>query len=139
MKADHAAAVRRVAATLRRKGAIVQVQPAGSHVSLIVDGAFVGVRVASVCTLPHAVTVRGKRYTYTYDRLIWNLHTHGRRCGDVVAWVLVGPAQVYIVPAHAVRGKTVTLHLGRKRSRAAVMAYRDEWGVLVPAGRRRAA
>lgn len=133
----HATAVRRVAATLRRKGALVRIQPASSAVSLIVDGTFVGVRVATPHRLPHTVTVRGKRYRYTYTRLIWNLHTHARRCEGVAVWVLVAPGRVYVVPAHAVRGKTVTLHLGRKRSRAAVVAYRDEWGVLVPEGRRR--
>ena len=138
----HQLAVAVVARKLRRLGARVALVT-GSSVSLLCDGVPVGVRVATAMPAPHRVRVAGKLYRYVYRKLHFNLHAHAVKADTVQVWVLVGEVdgetRTYIVPADKLGGKTVQLLADTTSRRSLVSAYRDEWGVLVGAGRRRAA
>ncbi len=140
---EHTAAV---AAHLHDMGAhVIELQPYGTPVSLVVDGVPVGVRVATEAVRAHPVTVGGKWYpNYKYSQLKFNLHTHNRKTKGIAVWVLVGierggTVRTYVVPASKLKGKTATVHLGRVERHSLLLPYRDEWGCLVPVGRRRAA
>jgi len=89
---------------------------------------------------PHSVTHKGKRYTYRYARLGWNLHTHRQLLTHPDVWALlwVNHGTLYLVPA-AVVGSSKTVHLNsdhrRRWSGSKIERYANRFDLLPRAGK----
>ena len=124
----------------------------GNTVECCPSGPLVAIRVAHLMRRRHVVTVRDKRYTYSYPTWEFNCHVRGQRVVGADFWIFVAvdshddtglrsaSAQCWIVPASQVRSLTWSLHRGRRTTGARVGQYRDAWHLVQrPARRRRAA
>ena len=141
----HAQGVEYAINALRRRGCAVTRTDGTCAVTCLVNGLAVGVRVARTRVTKHPVTVGGRRYSYRYPILHWNLHVHGQKVHSPDVWLLVaiGPSprpRVFIVPADVV-GRTKTAQVldtpsARTSTRGRLRAYEGAWGILTAARRR---
>lgn len=147
----HARGVAYVVRQLRRRGCralpTIGLVGAGGVTFTVVapcgDRWSAAVRVARRRMVTHRVTVGGRRYSFNYPTLHWNLHVHGRRGCQPQVWVLVAigrPMRVFVVPAAVIGSTAKTMQLldtasagqhTRRRARARVRAYLDRWEVIV--------
>ena len=144
--AKHDLPKQRVAARLRRLGLSVRSANPNLGYDLLVDDHIrVSLRVAFPSKRRHRVTVAGRSYTYRYHSWHFNFHHHGEmrdRYTDFFVCVAVPPAaraarpETFVIPWERVRGKTFSLHAGRRRYAGQYARYRDAWGHAVDLSRR---
>jgi hypothetical protein len=143
--AKHEIPKQRVAARLRRMGLKVQlVTPNLAHDLLVEDQLRVALRVAFPGKRQHRVTVAGRSYRYRYDSWHFNFHHHGQmrvRYTDFFVCIAVSAggtsrSEVFVIPWEGVRGKTFSLHAGRRRYAGQYARYRDAWQSIQDASRR---
>jgi hypothetical protein len=143
--AKHELPKQRVAARLRRMGLTVRtVNPNLGYDLLVEDHLRVSLRVAFPSKRRHCVTAAGRVYQYRYDSWHFNFHHHGemrKRHTDfflciVVAAGRVARFEVYVIPWDGIRGKTFSLHAGRRAYAGQYARYREMWQPVCDAARR---
>jgi hypothetical protein len=143
--AKHDLPKQRVAARLRRLGLTVRSGNPNLGYDLVVDDHVrVSLRVAFPSRRRHRVTVAGRSYTYRYHSWHFNFHHHGEmgdRYTDFFVCVAV-PArgatrtETFVIPWDRIKGKTFSLHAGRRRYAGQYARFRDAWPLVVDASRR---
>lgn len=92
-----------------------------------------GIRVGRCVTRRHSQVIKGRRYTYEYQTVGFNCHSHGRlqRLPEVMVLVEWGPRpRCWVVPRRVLQGRyTVQIHKP-EGTRSIFAKYRDNWGVL---------
>jgi hypothetical protein len=146
--AKHELPKQRVAARVRRLGlAVRSVNSSLGHDLLVDDHLRVSLRVAFPSIRHHRVRVGGREYRYRYPSWHFNFHHHGEmkdRYADFFVCVAVPPAsasraaEIFVIPWEGLRGKTFSLHAGRRRYAGQYARYRDGWAQLVETVRREA-
>jgi hypothetical protein len=133
---------RRIAERLRRAGFAVRSVPSAAGYDLLVnDRVRVALRVAFPRRRNHQVTVRNRHYTYRYRSWHFNFHHHGKfgkRYADVFVCLTMHPRhpwreEAFILPWEAVRGKTFSLHEGRRHYKGQYAPYLNRWRTIAQA------
>ena len=135
----------RVAARLRRLGLTVSAADPNLGYDMVVDGHVrVTLRVAFPSMRQHRVTVQGRQYRYRYQSWHFNFHHHGEmreRYTDVFVCIAMpargrSNAETFILPWGEIRGKTFSLHAGRRRYAGQYAPMRDQWQLIEDAAHR---
>jgi hypothetical protein len=142
--AKHEFPKQRVAARLRRMGLTVRSGNPNLGYDLLVDGRLrISLRVAFPSKRRHCVTVAGRSYQYRYDSWHFNFHHHGvmhQRYTDFFVCTAVAAggtarSEVFVIPWERIRGKTFSLHAGRRRYAGQYAPYRSLWQAVGDATR----